>query len=116
MCAGIGEGVRELAEEISVRLKDLPPLKIYEPEFDINEITDTIASDEIIITRDGDVFEVECERIINVVNSINFTDRESFAYFQKVLRNCGIFEALEEKGIEEGNIVSIYGAEFEYYK
>lgn len=116
MCAGIGEGVRELAEEIAVMLKDLPPLKVYEPEFDINEITEAIPSDEIIITRDGNVFEVEAERIINVVNSINFTDRESFSYFQKVLRNCGIFEALEEKGIEEGDIVSIYGAEFEYYR
>lgn len=116
MCAGIGEGVRELAEEIAVRLKELPPLKIYEAEVDITSIEDDIPSEEISITRNGNVFEVESERLINVVNSINFTDRESFAYFQKVLRNSGVFDALEQAGINEGDIVSIYGAEFEYYR
>lgn len=116
MCAGIGEGVRELAEEISVMLKDLPPLKIFEPEFDINDINEKLSDEEITVTVNGGVYEVESERLINVVNSINFTDRESFAYFQKVLRKCGVFDMLEEKGINEGDIVSIYGAEFEYYK
>jgi hypothetical protein len=38
MCAGIGEGVRELAEHIAVKLKDLPPLKIYESEMDISDL------------------------------------------------------------------------------
>lgn len=116
MCAGIGEGVRELAEHISVMLKDLPPLKVYESELDINELNEEIPDEEIYITFENGVYEVESERLINVVNSINFNDRESFAYFQKVLKNCGVFEALEEKGIEEGDIVSIYGAEFEYFR
>lgn len=116
MCAGIGEGVRELAEHIAVMLKDLPPLKVYESEMDINEINEHIPDEEIFITFENGIYEVESERLINVVNSINFTDRESFAYFQKVLRNCGVFEALEEKGIEEGDTVSIYGAEFEYFR
>lgn len=116
MCAGIGEGVRELAEEISVRLKDLPPLKVYDAEVDVASLDDEIPSEEISVTKNGNVFEVESERLINVVNSINFTDRESFAYFQKVLRKSGVFDALEENGIEEGDIVSIYGAEFEYYR
>ena len=117
MCAGIGEGVRELAEHIAVKLKDLPPLKIYESEMDISDlVSDDIPSEEIeIFVKDGTYF-VESERLVNVVNSINFTDRESFAYFHKVLRNAGVFTALEEAGINEGDLVNIYGAEFEYYK
>ena len=117
MCAGIGEGVRELAEYIAVRLRDLPPLKVYESELDIAElVSDDIPSEEIEISvKDGTYF-VESERLVNVVNSINFTDRESFAYFHKVLRNAGVFAALEEAGITEGDLVNIYGAEFEYYK
>ncbi len=117
MCAGIGEGVRELAEYIAVKLKDLPPLKVYESELDLAElVSDDIPSEEIEISiKDGTYF-VESERLVNVVNSINFTDRESFAYFHKVLRNAGVFAALEEAGINEGDLVNIYGAEFEYYK
>ena len=116
MCAGIGEGVRELAEYIAVQLKDLPPLKIYEAEVDVAEFENDIPSEEIDISVENGVYYVESERLINVVNSINFTDRESFAYFQKVLRKAGVFEALENEGINEGDLVNIYGAEFEYYK
>ncbi|MBR5528385.1 MAG: Obg family GTPase CgtA, partial [Clostridia bacterium] len=116
MCAGIGEGVRELADEISVRLKKLPPLKIYEAEIDITAAEDDIPSEEITVSNKSGVYYVESERLINVVNSINFSDRESFAYFEKVLRNAGVFEALEENGINEGDLVNIYGAEFEYYR
>lgn len=116
LCAGIGEGVRELAEEIAVKLRELPPLKVYESEMDVNAFEDELPSEEIIVTNRNGVYEVEAERIINVINSINFTDRESFAYFQKILRKSGIIAALEEKGINEGDIVSLYGVEFEYYR
>ncbi len=116
MCAGIGEGVRELAEYIAAQLKELPPLKIYEAEVDVAEFENDIPSEEIDISVENGVYYVESERLINVVNSINFTDRESFAYFQKVLRKAGVFEALENEGIDEGDLVNIYGAEFEYYR
>lgn len=116
MCAGIGEGVRELAEHISVMLKDLPPLKIYEAEVDITAKEEEIPNEEITVTKNKGVYYVESERLINVVNSINFSDRESFAYFEKVLRNAGVFQALEDNGINEGELVNIYGAEFEYYR
>ena len=116
MCAGIGEGVRELSEAIAARLKTLPPLKVFEPELDISDIKDELQDDEITITVSNGVFDVKAERLVNVVNSINFSDRESTAYFQKVLRRAGIFDALEKKGIKEGDTVNIYGAEFEYYK
>lgn len=62
------------------------------------------------------MYHVEAERIVNVINSINFSDYESMAYFQKVLRNSGIIAALEEKGINDGDTVSIYGVEFDYYR
>lgn len=117
LCAGIGEGVWELAEALAGALKTLPPLKIYEPELDAAVHFEAIPSDEITVTKQkGGVFEVTSERLINVVDSTNFTDHESFAYFQKVLRNCGVFDLLEENGINEGDLVRIYGAEFEYYR
>ncbi len=117
MCAGIGEGTDELKELISQRLKDLPPLKVYSSEIVVeDELNVDNMSDEITIKNVNGVYYVEAERIINVINSINFNDYESMAYFQKILRNSGIIHKLEEKGIKDGDTVNIYDVEFDYYK
>lgn len=117
ICAAIAEGTDELACMIAEKLSVLPPLKVFETEVvPEEELFSDEASEEITVTRENDTFFVEAPRIINVINSINFTDRESVAYFQKILRKSGVIDALEEKGIQEGQIVSIYGAEFEYYR
>lgn len=116
MCAAIGEGTDELKELISKELAHLPPLYVYEPEIDLEvpEIDET--DDEIKVTNINGVYHVEAPRIINVINSINFNDYESMAYFQKILRNSGIIDALEQKGIKDGDTVNIYDVEFDYYR
>ncbi len=117
VCAAIAEGTDELACMIAEKLRDLPPLKIFEPDIIPDEdLFGDEDSDEITIKRENDTFYVTAPRIVNVINSVNFTDRESVAYFQKILRSSGIIDALEERGIQEGQIVSLYGAEFEYYR
>ena len=40
--------------------------------------------------------------------------KESRMYFDRQLRKCGLFERLEEMGIEKGDTVSIYDIEFDY--
>ena len=117
ICAAIAEGTDELSEMIAEKLAELPPLRVYESEvIPDEELFGDEGSEEITVTRENDTFYVEAPRITNVINSINFTDRESVAYFQKILRKSGVIDALEEKGIQEGQTVSIYGAEFEYYR
>ena len=59
---------------------------------------------------------VEGKMMRRLVNSVNLADYESSMYFQKVLRNKGIFKELEEMGINEGDSVSIEGYEFEYFR
>ena len=117
MCAGIGEGTEELKELISVKLRDLPPLKIYEADYVVEEETTVdLESEEITVKNVNGVYYVEAPRIVKVIESINFNDYESSSYFQKVLRNSGIIEALEAKGIKDGDTVNIYDVEFDYYK
>ena len=117
MCAGIGEGTDELKELVGKMLQDLPPLKIYEADYSIaDELLCEEVTDEISVRNENGLFIVEAPRIIKVIESINFNDYESTTYFQKVLRNSGIIEALEEKGIKDGDTVSIYDVEFDYYK
>lgn len=117
LCAGIGDGTDELKELIAQKLMDLPPLKIYTPDYVIEEEEAAMeADDEITVKNVNGTYFVEAPRIVNVINSINFNDYESMAYFQKILRNSGVIAALEEKGIKDGDTVSIYEVEFDYYK
>lgn len=117
IAAAIAHGTDELCEMIAKKLKDLPPIRIYTPEYaPVDEFEKDEAEAEITITRENDIFHVECPRIIKVLDSINFNDRESFAYFQKILRSSGIIDALENKGITDGQTVELYGVEFDYYK
>lgn len=117
MCAAIGEGTDELKELISRELINLPPLIVYEPEMVLeNEDTTEEADETVTVKNVNGVYYVEAPRIINVINSINFNDYESMAYFQKILRNSGIIDALEKKGIKDGDTVNLYDVEFDYYK
>ena len=47
---------------------------------------------------------------------INFDDYESRMYFDRVLRQSGLFDQLERMGIQDGDIVSMYNLEFEYQR
>ena len=45
---------------------------------------------------------------------MNFSDYESRMFFDRMLRNSGVYDRLEELGINEGDTVSIFDLEFEY--
>ena len=115
MCAAIGEGISQLKERIAEMLLCLPPVESFESEIVVADTWEK-PDDTVRVRNENGVFVVEGERLVNVVRSINFTDRESLAYFQKVLRKSGVFDALEKKGIHEGDTVKVYDAEFEYYR
>ena len=116
LCAAIGEGTDELKEIIARELVNLPPLTVYEPEMSVDDEPEISEDAEIKVTNVNGVYHVKAERLINVINSINFGDHESMAYFQKVLRNSGVIAALEAKGIKDGDTVNLYDVEFDYYR
>ena len=49
-----------------------------------------------------------------LVSTVNFTDYESRMYFDKSLRDAGIYERMEALGIRDGDTISICGMTFEY--
>ena len=116
LCAAIGEGTDELKEIIARELVNPPPLTVYEPEMSVDDEPEISEDAEIKVTNVNGVYHVKAERLINVINSINFGDHESMAYFQKVLRNSGVIAALEAKGIKDGDTVNLYDVEFDYYR
>ena len=106
-------GVKELVKHTAWKLAELPPVTVYEP--DIVEIKEEPCKPEdIIVTQYDDVWVLEGEWLERLVRNINFSDYESRMYFDRMLRGSGIFERLEQMGINEGDTVSIFDLEFEY--
>ena len=113
--AATGEGLDKMVAMAAEMLKDLPPMLIYERE--LEEVEEFVgASKQTTIRRENDTFYVEGEWLFNLMGQINFDDYESLNYFQKVLKNSGVFELLEEHGCCDGKTVSIYDFEFDYVK
>ena len=113
--AATHSGIDDLMKKTVEMLANLPPIKVYEPEY----VEEPETEDDAIINisrRDDGAFVVEGKRLMRAIALVDPNDYESLGYMQKVLRQCGVFEMLEKKGIKEGDIVSINNFEFEYVK
>ncbi len=108
------QGVRELVNAAAGHLAHLPPITVYEPEYIERE--ENISPDDLTIEVSNGVWVVEGPWMERLVSNVNFTDEESMRFFDRSLRNAGVFDRLEEKGIKEGDTVSIYNLEFDYAK
>ncbi len=113
--AATGEGISEMIQAVAKRLEELPPMKIYDCEYEPEDAY-VGGGKETVIRRENNTFYVEGAWLLNLMGQINFDDYESLNFFQRVLQKSGVFEALEAKGCRDGNTVSIYDFEFDYVK
>ena len=65
--------------------------------------------------EDG-MYIVEGPKIEKMLGYTNLDSEKGFAFFQKFLKETGILDELEAKGIQEGDTVKMYGLQFDYYK
>ena len=97
----------------AARLATLPPVIRFEADYVPPEpVIDT--SEALEITRYDDVWVVEGSWLQRLMSSVNFGDSESMMYFDRMLREAGVYERMEQMGIHDGDTVSIYDLEFEY--
>lgn len=113
--AATGENLDTVIAFVAERLRELPPMRIYEGER-AEEDAYTGGGKETVIRRENNTFHVEGEWLKNLMGQINFSDYESLNFFQRVLEKSGVFAELEKKGCRDGDTVSLYGFEFEYVK
>lgn len=112
-----GKGVKELLYEVYHMLQGLDQAPvIFEKEFD----TSTLGAGAnlpytIEINEDGE-YVVEGPRIEKMLGYTNLESEKGFVFFQKFMKDTGILDELEEKGIQEGDTVRMYGFVFDYYK
>ncbi len=113
--AAAHQGVRELVFAVANRLKELPPVAVYEPEY-VRRPPKVDMSQPLEITVEDGVYLVEGPWLQRLISNTNFSDYESRAWFDKLLRESGLFDRLEAMGIRDGDLVSLYDMEFEYQR
>lgn len=114
MCAPIVEGTKEIIDAVAAKLAVLPAIKKYEKEEIPAEFFEKNKSGKFTVTVEDDVYFVEADWLLKILQRTDLDDYESLQYFQRVLHSSGIIDALVEKGIQEGDTVSIYDLEFDY--
>ena len=110
-----GEGLDELVRMTADALASLPPITVYADEVTPEErLTRGAGERTTTVRQENRTFFVEGEWLRNLLGQINFDDRESIAFFQRILLKEGVIDMLRAKGIEEEDIVNIYDFEFEF--
>ena len=108
-------GTRELVKKAAQELSQLPPVTVYEPTYVKPEpVLDTTG--EVSIEHMDDTWIIEAPWLQRLISNVNFSDYESRNWFDKMLRESGLFDKLESMGINDGDYVSMYNLEFEYQR
>lgn len=113
--AATHSGIRELINTTAEQLSKLPPITVFEPDY-IEQLPAIESIDDLKITVNDGIWSIEGGWMEHLVRNINFSDYESKMYFDRSLRNSGLYDKLEQMGIQEGDTVSIYNLDFEYWK
>ena len=108
-------GVREVLQRAAELLPTLPPLKEYETEYvPEQKETEEFAGKRVTVRRENGVWYVEGDWLLQFIRRIDFADRESLRFFQKVMRDSGVEKAMQDAGVKDGDTVDLYGLEFDY--
>ncbi len=106
-------GTRELVQECARQLAVLPLLPAIEADY-VPPQPEIDTSEELRIEHFDDLWTVEGPWLQRLVATVNFSDYESRMFFDRVLRDSGVYRRMEEMGVKDGDTVSIYDLMFEY--
>ena len=107
------QGTRELTRAVAGRLAELPPVTVYEANY-VKRPPKVDMSQPLDITVEDNVYSIEGPWLQRLIANTNFGDYESRNWFDRMLRESGLFDRLEAMGIRDGDLVSMYNLEFEY--
>lgn len=113
LSAAAHQGVDALVRKIAEKLAALPPVKRFEADYvPPRPAVDT--SGEVTVEQEDGCWYVEAPWLQSLLDSTNLADFESRNWFDHQLRASGLFDRLEQLGIEDGDTVVLYGFQFEY--
>jgi len=108
-----GEGTTELLRAVARVLQTVPPEEVF------SALTPRVFGpqedeDAFEVSKEGDVFRVQGRRVQRVAVMTDWDNEEAVARFQRILKAMGIFDALQEAGVQPGDTVVIGGHELEW--
>ena len=107
-----GEGTKALLDAVWSLLETLPPAeKIPSDEFAFEEADNN--QFEIFKDENG-AFVVVGGLVDMLCRNVVLSNPDSMAYFQRTLKNRGVFKALEKAGCAAGDTVVVGEVEFDY--
>lgn len=109
------QGVRDLMKRAAEELSKLPPPIIFEANY-VERPPEVDTKEPLSIEHVDDVWIVEGPWLQKIMANVNFSNHESRNWFDRMLRDSGLFARLEEMGIQDGDLVSLYNLEFEYWR
>ena len=115
LSAAAHQGTRELMYAAAERLQELPPITVYEPTYVEKPKEVDMSEPPTIEVIDG-TWVVDGPWLRQLMANVNFGDYESRNWFDRQLRQSGLFARLEEMGIQDGDTICLYNLEFEYQR
>ena len=107
------QGVKELPGLVYNRLKDIPPVPVFAPEYKKPEPKANDHAFEIK-RMEAHVWSVEAPWLEYILAGSNVDDYESLQFFQRQLGESGILDALVAKGVQENDTILIGDYQFDY--
>ena len=107
------QGIDELLKVMKEKVDELPPPSRIERDenFELEPKTDQ----KFTVTRlDDGSFFVDGGLVDFLIQNVTISSQDSFAFFQKVLKDRGVIAELKKRGMKEGDTVVIGDIEFEW--
>lgn len=115
--AATNMGISKLKYDVWSKLQEIEDPEPLFDEVNENKVYELAnrKDNSVTIRKEDGIYIVEGYPMERLVDSTNFNDRDSLRHFENVLRKRGIIEELKELGVQEEDIVSICGVEFEFF-
>jgi GTP-binding protein len=108
-----GKGLDELLRAIYQKLKELPEIKRFDQADTIS--IDVRPDQKFSVEKTGeDSYLVDGGLVDYLIQNVTLNSLDSFAFFQKTLKEKGVITALKKAGMKEGDTVVIGDVEFEW--
>ncbi|MDY3005468.1 GTPase ObgE [Anaerococcus porci] len=119
--AATTQGIKELIDEVTKVLSKIDEEK-YTLDEEINEsylqnyYNKNMENGNLEFYKEEGIYVCTGYRIDKLLERVNLDDYDSRMYFEKKLRDMGVFDKFLEMGIEEGDSVAIGDIVFDYYE
>ncbi len=112
--AATRQGVDQLPGLVYERLKDLPPVAVYEPEYVKPDPAQEDPRAFTVTKAEEHVYDIEAPWLERILEGSDVEDYESLQYFQRQLADSGVLEELIRQGVQEDDTIRIGEFEFDY--